>query len=116
MESLTWFAPILPGKLEAFKRLAAETQGPRRDQYQQSRQRMGISREVVSHMATPQGDFACIFQEGNDIGKAFSIVANSEDPFDEWLREKLAEIHGITPEMLQAPPPATVHVNYRADA
>lgn len=115
MECLTWFAPILPGKLEAFKELDAQIQGPRKEEYRQSRQRMGIVREVVSHMATPQGDFACIFQEGEDIAKAFRVAATSEDPFDEWFRGKIAEVHGITPEMLQGPPPATLNVDYRAE-
>jgi hypothetical protein len=116
MECLTWFAPILPGKLEAFKDLDAEIQGPRREEYQQSRQRTGIVREVVSHMTTPEGDFACIFQEAEDIAKAFRVAATSEDPFDEWFRGKIADIHGITPEMLQGPPPAKVYVDYRAKA
>lgn len=114
MESLTWSAPILAGKLEAFKALVADTLGQRREEYQQSRQRMGIIREVVSHMATPQGDLACIFQEAEDLAKAFRIAATSDDPFDEWFRGKLVEIHGITPQMLQGPPPATVFVDYRA--
>ena len=77
---------------------------------------MGIIREVVSHMATPQGDLACFFQEAEDFPKAFRIFATSEDPFDEWFRGKVAEIHGITPEMLQGPPPAAVCVDYRAGA
>ena len=116
MECITWFVPILPGKLEAFKQLDAEMKGARREEHHQSRQRMGVVREVVSHMATPQGDFACIFQEGEDIGRAFRAAATSDDPFDQWFREKIAEVHGITPEMLQGPPPATLYVDYRADA
>jgi hypothetical protein len=76
---------------------------------------MGIVRDVVSHMATPQGDFACIFQEGEDIAMALRMAATSEDPFDEWFRSKIAEIHGNTPDMLQGPPPATLYVDYWAD-
>jgi hypothetical protein len=116
MECLTWFAPILPGQLEAYKEFAAEAFASRRQEYDQSRRRMGISREVVSHMPTPQGDFACVFQEGEDIGNAFRLLASSDHPYDEWFRGKLTEIHGITPEMLlQGPPPATVQVDYRAN-
>lgn len=115
MECLTWFAPILPGKLEAFKELVAETQGPRMKEYEQARQRMGITREVVSHMATPQGDFACIFQEGEDLGKAFRMAATSDSSFDAWFRSRITEIHGITSEMLQGPLPAALCVNYRAE-
>jgi hypothetical protein len=116
MECLTWFVPILPGKLEAFKQLDEEMQGARFEEYRQSRQRMGIVREVVSHMATPQGDFACVFHEGEDIAKAFRMAATSEEPFDRYFRDRIAEIHGVTPEMLQGPLPATVYMDYRADA
>ncbi|WP_026549458.1 hypothetical protein [Arthrobacter sp. Br18] len=116
MECLTWFAPILPGKLDAFNEVGVELRSSRREEYQRSRRRMGIVREVTSYMATPAGEFACIFQEGEDIGKALSMAATSEDPFDEWFRGRIAEIHGILPEMLQGPPPAKLHADFRIDA
>ena len=33
MECITWFAPILPGKLDEWKALDAEMNGPRREEH-----------------------------------------------------------------------------------
>ena len=32
MQSITWFTPILPGKLEEWKAMVAEVNGPRREE------------------------------------------------------------------------------------
>jgi membrane protein DedA with SNARE-associated domain len=45
---------------------------------------------------------------------SFSLLAISRDPYDEWSRANLTELHGLTPEMLQGPPPATLYFDYRA--
>ncbi|MFJ5699822.1 DUF6176 family protein [Arthrobacter sp. NPDC093139] len=112
MECIVWSLPILPGKLEAWKALAENAKG---EDYDRSRKRMGVVREVVSLMQTPEGDFACIFQEGKDLAKAFQMAAESDDPYDVWFRDQIKEIHGLTLEMLQGPPPAVVAVDYRSD-
>lgn len=114
MESITWFAPILPGKLEEWKSLIEEIHGPREADHRRSRERMGLTREVVSHMETPQGDFVCLFHEGEDLTRSFQEVANSDDPHDQWFREKIQAVHGITPDMLQGPLPSTLHFDYKA--
>jgi hypothetical protein len=112
MECIVWSLPILPGKMEAWKALAENTKG---EDYDRSRKRMGVVREVVSLMQTPEGDFACIFQEAKDLAKAFQVISESDDPYDVWFRDQIKEIHGLTPEMLQGPPPAIVTVDYRSD-
>jgi hypothetical protein len=114
MECITWFAPILPGKLEAWKALDAEMSGARAAEHKRSRERMGITREVASHMQTPQGDFVCLFHEAENLAKAFETLATSEDPYDVWFREHLVELHGLTAEMLQGPPPAQLTFDYKA--
>ncbi len=114
MECITWFAPILSGKLDAWKAFDAEMDGPRRAEHEASRRRMGVTREVASLMQVPQGDFVCLFHEAEDLAKAFSVLATSDDPYDEWFRANLIELHGLTPQMLQGPPPAALYFDYRA--
>ncbi|BCW70024.1 DUF6176 family protein [Arthrobacter sp. NicSoilB8] len=114
MECITWFAPILPGKLEEWKALDAEMAGARADDHKRSRERMGITREVASLMQTPQGDFVCLFHEAEDLAKAFGTLATSDDPYDVWFREQLVKLHGLTSEMLQGPPPAQLTFDYKA--
>ena len=91
MECITWFAPILPGKLDEWKSLDAEMNGPRREEHARSRKRMGVTREVASLVQTPQGDFVSLFHEAEDLAKAFQTLATSEDPYDVWFREHLVE-------------------------
>lgn len=113
MECITWFAPILPGKLDEWKALDEEIKGPRREEHARSRERMGMTREVASLMQTPQGDFACLLHEAEDLAKAFQTLTTSTDPFDVWFREHLVSLHGLTAEMLAGPLPATMYFDYR---
>ena len=113
MECITWFAPILPGKLDEWKAHLEELKGPRLEEHVASRTRMGVVREVASLMQTPQGDFVCLFHEAEDLAKAYQTLATSEDPHDVWFRGLLLSLHGITPEMLAGPVPAELFFDYR---
>ncbi len=114
MECLTWFAPILPGKLETWKALVAEVKGARAEDWRRSRERMGMTREVASLMQTPDGDFLCVYHEAENLAYAYRVLATSDDSFDVWFREQIMEIHGLTPEMLQGPLPAQLVFDYKA--
>lgn len=113
MESISWFVPILPGKLEAWKAFTEETKGARKEQHAQSRKRLGISREFVSLVQTPQGDFASVFLEAEDLTKAFKDMASSSDPFDVWFMEGTMDVHGMTREVWESPLPVTAYFDYR---
>jgi len=114
MQCLSWCAPILPGQTDAWKAFDATMRGARRAEHEESRRRMGVHREVVSLLSTPQGDVVCLFHEADDIESAFRTLATSTDPYDVWFRERLIELHGLTPDMLQGPPPAILHFDFRA--
>ena len=115
MECMSWFVPILPGKLEAWKQLTAESNGPRREEHAASRKRVGITREVASLVQTPQGDFTCVFLEAEDIAKAFKMMADSENPYDRWFMERTMDVHGMTRETWSGPLPSQVFFDYRAE-
>ena len=78
MEYITWTAPILPGKTEAWRAFTAEIDGARREEHARSRRRMGLHREVASLMSTPQGDFVCLYHEADDLGRMFREIATSQ--------------------------------------
>ena len=103
MTSYAFVAPILPGKLDAWKRLCAEVSGPRKSQHVQARQRAGVTRELVWLQQTPQGDMAIVYWDADDPGRAMQYMATSSDPHDRWFVEQAKEIHGI--DLTQAPPP-----------
>jgi hypothetical protein len=103
----TW--PILPGKLAAWRRLAAEMQGARREEYAASAQRLGATACRLYYQQTPQADLAVVYFEGADIGRFFQGMATSQDPYDVWFREQMLDIHGwdVT-QPLPGPLPALV--------
>jgi len=47
MPAIAWAFPILPDKLDAWKRFVQEMAGPRRSEHEASRRRMGVSVEWV---------------------------------------------------------------------
>jgi hypothetical protein len=89
-------APIQPGKYEAAARLYEELRGPRRSEYEESR-RLRINREAVWFQSTPQGEMAVVYWEVDDPRTALQEFAQSEDSFDQWLKERVQEIYGFDP-------------------
>ncbi len=95
MPAVTFAFPILPGKEETDRQWMDECRGTRREQFLRSRQRMGVSREVAWHQATPQGTVKLVYLEADDPQQILEVVGTSDDPFDRWFREKAKEVHGI---------------------
>jgi hypothetical protein len=57
---------INPGKREEAKAIFEEVSGPRRDEYEASRRRLGIRKEKVWFQILPQGEMAVVYWEGDD--------------------------------------------------
>lgn len=87
--------PILPDKLEHWRRLNEELSGPRSEEHRASRKRLGIEMEMTWHQSTSAGDMEILYLELHDLARAFGGLAKSEEPFDRWLRERVLEIHGV---------------------
>jgi len=93
---------ILPGKEDAARAFLRELEGPRKEQYATSEQRLGITKEVWAVQQTPQGSLLVVYFEGGDIGKAFQQFATSHDEFDQWFKRQVREVTGAD---LNTPPP-----------
>lgn len=102
MAAIAFIAPILPGKEQADKDMMREATGPRRADYEESRRRLGITREAVWHQQTPQGTVAIVYLEADDPRRVFQGLGSSGEPFDQWFRQGIMEIHGLD---LSQPPP-----------
>ena len=94
MALLAMAIPILPGKTEQWRRFAADLNGSRRADYLASRQRLGV-RERAFLQSTQQGDLAIVTLDGADPASALSQFGASGDPFTEWFRAQVLEIHGF---------------------
>ena len=108
MELIAAAFPILPGKTEDWRRWIAELNGSRREEFAESRRRLGIH-ERVFLQATPMGDLVLVTIEGEDPSGAFRALATQEDPFSVWFRDRVREYHGVDlAEVAETPMPEKV--------
>ncbi len=105
MANYAFTMPILPGKTDTWKKYAQEMKGPRHDELNKSRQKVGIKTEQVWLQHTPNGDMVVVHWESSTDNptKIFEQLMKSNEPFDKWFREKiLIECHGMD---INNPPP-----------
>lgn len=87
--------PILAGKVEAWRRLCQELSGFRRQQYEASRKRLGITCERMALVENAFGSTAVTTLEAPNVDRALGQIIASGHWFDVWYRERLQELHGI---------------------
>ena len=114
MQTIGFIAPLIPGKTETDRAAMISCwRGERRDAYESSRRRLGITREAVYIQPTSSGDVAVVYWEANDVEAALKGMATSDDPFDRWFRDHVGEVHGMNVED-GFPPPEQV-MDFRID-
>jgi len=97
MPSFAFASLILPGKQEAWRRFLQEMLEFRQSEHEESRRRLGITRELVWLAQTRQGDASITCMEADDPQRVLTQLAASNLPFDRWFRERLREFHGLDP-------------------
>ena len=114
MPATTFVAPILPGRTEAWKQAVQEITGSRKSEHEESRRRMGVTREIASLQSTPQGDCVVVCLEADDPDAIISRILTSDAPFDRWFAETVLKgVHGI--DGSEGPPsPNQVFVDWEA--
>jgi hypothetical protein len=95
MPGITLTFPIVPGKVEAWRRFCQEMSGSRRQMYEASRRQLGITRERLALVGTVFGSAAVTTLEADDVGLALGQIIASDLPFDRWYREQMQELHGV---------------------
>ena len=116
MASVAFVAPLLPGKLEAWKEFHNQLDGLHRWDFEDQQRRLGLVRHRVWLQDTPAGPVALVVQEGEDPDRARAILASSTHPFDVWFKERILELHGLD---LSEPPDGssvTLYVDYLQQA
>jgi hypothetical protein len=88
--------PLLPGKTAAWRTWIDELNGPRREEFVESRQRAGV-RERTFLQPSPMGDLVIVTLEGDDPGRAFGQMMSADDAFSSWFAERAREFHGDLP-------------------
>jgi hypothetical protein len=99
MKSLLFTVPLKPGKLEAYKKFAAEITGPKREEYTALLKRYGMLSTRVWLQKIGGREYAMVFHEGTD--DALERLKNwslSTHPFDLWFREQLNHCYDGPPD------------------
>ncbi len=86
--------PVLPGKEDETRKFAQETLG-RREELDASQRRLSITKEEWALQQTPMGSMVIVRFECPDVEAAFAGLAQSDDAFDVWFRERVLEITGV---------------------
>ena len=110
MAVMLFAAPILPGKLDAWKNFAKEMQGSRKAAMDAALSDAGVTREVASLQQTPHGDFAVVMFEAEKPGLFMQAMGTGTDEIAQWFRAQLLDVHGMD---LTAPPPPPTEIYYQ---
>ena len=95
-------APLPSAKVEAWKAFIAETNGPRKDEFDGFNRRYGLTKHEAWLAETPAGTFVVAIHEGPGAADMMGKVAQSTHDFDKWFVSRLVDIHGMD---LTKPPP-----------
>ena len=89
MAAVAFALPILPGQEEVVRHMgeAVSEPGELREQYEESRKRLGIAEEKVWVQRTPIGQTIIIYWETEDPQRTLREIAESQDEFDQRFRQ-----------------------------
>jgi hypothetical protein len=93
-QSIAVAVPLLPGKTEAQRALAAAIRGERREAFDEFHRRAGVTEDWWIE-ETPMGDFLLLYLESDDLGAAIGHLARSQDETEVWFKRSLLETQGI---------------------
>ena len=87
--------PLQENKVEEWKAWIEECQGPRKDQFDEFEERMGLTSHRVWLARGPQGPMAIVVLDGPGADEFRQTLAKSKEPFDKWFRDHISEFHGV---------------------
>ena len=89
MAAVAFALPILPGQEDLVRSSveAVSGAGELREEYEQSRKRLGIREEKVWIQRTPIGASIIVYWETDDPQRTLREIANSQDEVDKRFKE-----------------------------
>ena len=86
--------PVLPGKDDDVRAFYEEVEA-RKEEYYESEQRLGITKEVAWLAAVEGGSATVIYIESGDFEQAFSKFVQSQEEFDLWFKRRVLDVSGL---------------------
>jgi hypothetical protein len=102
MGSIAFALPLLPGQEATGREFAAEVLGPRRQEWEASERRLGITKENWYVQPWPQSGVVIVYFEAADPARALEQFGQSQAPFDIWFKQQVQNLCGV--DMNQPPP------------
>jgi hypothetical protein len=89
MAAVAFALPILPGQEDLVRSLgeAVSGSGELREEYEESRKRLGIREEKVWVQRTPIGQSIIVYWETDDPQRTLREIADSQDEFDKKFKQ-----------------------------
>ena len=89
MAAVAFALPILPGQEEQVRSVGEDVSGlgGLREEYEESRKRLGIREEKVWVQRTPIGASIIVYWETDDPQRTLREIANSQDEVDQKFRQ-----------------------------
>jgi hypothetical protein len=86
--------PVIPGKEDDVRAFYEEVEA-RKEEYDESEQRLGITKEVAWLAPVEGGSATVIYIESDDFEQAFSKFVQSQEGFDLWFKQRVLDVSGL---------------------
>ena len=106
--------PLASNEVEAWKAWIRECIGPRREEFDEFNERMGLTLHRAWLTQSSQGPLVIVVLDGPGAEDFMQRMATSQEPFDKWFRERVSEIHEIDFSQPNAAPPSELFMDWRA--
>lgn len=94
--------PVIPGKEDLARQLAAEAVGEHAADYSSLMEQSGTTRVTWTLNETPAGTFVLVWYEAEEVLAIFDVLAKSTNSDANWMRGRIEEVGGM---QLSGPPP-----------
>lgn len=95
METIAFAFPVLPGKKQALKQLAGQFRNERKDEFKEFLKRLNTTEENWYLQPFGDQDICICYLAAESLSDAFRILAESEHPFDKFIKDVNKDIFGI---------------------
>ena len=95
MDNICMALPVTNGKSAAARAFLQQLDTTRRAEFDESEQRLGITKELWYLASLPSGDHLIAYMESADFNRALSSFVGSRDPFDLWFKQEMLAVTGV---------------------
>jgi hypothetical protein len=100
--------PVRPGLESSLEPLGEELRSSRREDFDRSERRLGISKESWFLPKAATGNLVLVTFEAENPGQALVEFGRSRDSFDLWFKQRVKEITGVDMNGPLSPAPEEV--------